>query len=66
MRKEYPTASSPNPLIPLLLSVPEKIMTLLPRDFITTGTPSGVGPMKPGDTIEVSIEGVGRLISPVL
>ena len=41
-------------------------MTLLPGDLITTGTPSGVGPMKPGDTIEVSIEGIGRLVNPVV
>jgi 2-keto-4-pentenoate hydratase/2-oxohepta-3-ene-1,7-dioic acid hydratase in catechol pathway len=37
------------------------IMTLLPGDVISTGTPEGVGQMNPGDTIEVRIEGVGTL-----
>jgi 2-keto-4-pentenoate hydratase/2-oxohepta-3-ene-1,7-dioic acid hydratase in catechol pathway len=36
-------------------------MTLFPGDVITTGTPSGVGPMRPGDVVEVRIEGIGRL-----
>ena len=38
-----------------------KIMTLLPGDIISTGTPPGTSPMHPGDTIEVKIEGVGTL-----
>ena len=37
------------------------VMTLEPGDLIATGTPAGVGPMQPGDTVEVAIEGVGRL-----
>lgn len=37
------------------------IMTLLPGDVIATGTPSGVGPMKPGDVVEVRIENIGTL-----
>lgn len=36
-------------------------MTLLPGDVVITGTPKGIGPMKPGDRIEVEIEGLGRL-----
>lgn len=36
-------------------------MTLEPGDVIATGTPAGVGPMVPGDTVEVEIEGVGVL-----
>ena len=36
-------------------------MTLLPGDMIATGTPSGVGSMYPGDTIEIKIESIGRL-----
>lgn len=36
-------------------------MTLLPGDLLATGTPSGVSPMNPGDTIEVTIEGIGTL-----
>jgi 2-keto-4-pentenoate hydratase/2-oxohepta-3-ene-1,7-dioic acid hydratase in catechol pathway len=37
------------------------IMTLFPGDVIATGTPSGVGPMQPGDEIVIEIEGIGRL-----
>jgi 2-keto-4-pentenoate hydratase/2-oxohepta-3-ene-1,7-dioic acid hydratase in catechol pathway len=36
-------------------------MTLLPGDVIATGTPSGVGPLKPGDRVDVEIEGIGIL-----
>jgi len=36
-------------------------MTLLPGDVIATGTPSGIGPMKPGDVVEIKIEGIGTL-----
>lgn len=36
-------------------------MTLMPGDVIATGTPENVGPMRPGDTIEVEIEGIGVL-----
>lgn len=36
-------------------------MTLLPGDVIATGTPENVGPMQPGDTVEVEIEGIGIL-----
>lgn len=35
--------------------------TLLPGDIILTGTPAGVGPLEPGDTVEVEIEGIGIL-----
>ncbi len=38
-----------------------RFMTLLPGDIIFTGTPSGIGPMKAGDVVEVEIEGVGLL-----
>lgn len=44
-----------------LVSFISEVMTLLPGDVIMTGTPNGVGPMKPGDTIEVVIEGIGTL-----
>ena len=51
----------------LIFSVPEMIsfisgvMTLLPGDVIATGTPSGIGPMKPGDTVEIRIDPIGVL-----
>jgi 2-keto-4-pentenoate hydratase/2-oxohepta-3-ene-1,7-dioic acid hydratase in catechol pathway len=45
----------------LLISFISRIMTLLPGDVIATGTPSGIGPMSPGDVIEVRVEGIGAL-----
>jgi 2-keto-4-pentenoate hydratase/2-oxohepta-3-ene-1,7-dioic acid hydratase in catechol pathway len=47
--------------VPTLISRVSAVMTLMPGDVITTGTPSGVGPMKPGDVVEVSIQGIGTL-----
>ncbi len=44
-----------------LVSFISGIMTLLPGDVIATGTPSGIGPMQPGDEIVVEIEGIGKL-----
>jgi 2-keto-4-pentenoate hydratase/2-oxohepta-3-ene-1,7-dioic acid hydratase in catechol pathway len=43
-----------------------RVMTLLPGDIISTGTPSGVGPLEPGDVTEVEVEGVGKLANPVV
>jgi 2-keto-4-pentenoate hydratase/2-oxohepta-3-ene-1,7-dioic acid hydratase in catechol pathway len=40
-------------------------MTLLPGDLIPTGTPAGVAAMKPGDLVEVAVQGIGRLQNPV-
>jgi 2-keto-4-pentenoate hydratase/2-oxohepta-3-ene-1,7-dioic acid hydratase in catechol pathway len=42
------------------------IMTLLPGDVIATGTPSGVGPMQPGDSVEIKIKGIGTLKNSVV
>jgi len=42
-----------------------RIMTLEAGDVIATGTPAGVGPMEPGDTVEVEVEGIGVLANPV-
>jgi 2-keto-4-pentenoate hydratase/2-oxohepta-3-ene-1,7-dioic acid hydratase in catechol pathway len=44
-----------------LVSFISHIMTLLPGDVIATGTTSGIGPMQPGDTVEVKIENIGTL-----
>lgn len=49
-----------------LVSFISHVMTLLPGDVISTGTPSGIGPMQPGDTVEVKIEGIGTLRNHVL
>jgi 2-keto-4-pentenoate hydratase/2-oxohepta-3-ene-1,7-dioic acid hydratase in catechol pathway len=48
-----------------LVSYVSRIMTLLPGDVIMTGTPAGVGPMEPGDEVEVEIEGIGVLANTV-
>ena len=42
-----------------------RVMTLHPGDIISTGTPSGIGPLKPGDVVEVEVEGIGVLRNPV-
>ncbi|MCK4776940.1 MAG: fumarylacetoacetate hydrolase family protein [Actinomycetia bacterium] len=49
-----------------LVSFISKIMTLYPGDLIMTGTPPGVGPMHPGDEVEVRIEGIGNLKNKVV
>jgi 2-keto-4-pentenoate hydratase/2-oxohepta-3-ene-1,7-dioic acid hydratase in catechol pathway len=49
-----------------LVSFISKIMTLLPGDVISTGTPPGVGKMQPFDTVEVQIEGIGKLKNKVI
>ncbi len=48
-----------------LVSFISGVMTLLPGDVIATGTPSGIGPMEPGDEVEIRIEGIGSLKNPV-
>lgn len=42
-----------------------RVMTLNPGDIISTGTPSGIGPLRPGDVVEVEVEGIGILRNPV-
>ena len=52
--------------VPKLIEFVSRVMTLLPGDVILTGTPSGVGPLKPGDTVTVRIEGIGELTNRVI
>ncbi len=47
--------------IPKLLSYITAAMTLEPGDLVLTGTPSGVGPLKTGDRVEITIPGLGTL-----
>lgn len=47
--------------VPFLVRFLSRIMTLNPGDIITTGTPEGVGPMVPGDRVDVQIDGIGTL-----
>ena len=49
-----------------LVSYISRVMTLLPGDVVLTGTPAGVGPIEPGDRVEVEVEGVGVLLNPVV
>ena len=51
--------------IPSLLAYISHIMTLEPGDLVATGTPSGVGPLVPGDVVEIEIPGVSRVTNPV-
>ena len=48
-----------------LVSFISKVMTLFPGDIIATGTPGGIGPMQPGDKVEVEISGIGTLVNSV-
>ena len=52
--------------VPALVSFISAVMTLEPGDVISSGTPPGVGPLSPGDVVEVEIEGIGVLRNPVV
>nr|WP_275585514.1 fumarylacetoacetate hydrolase family protein [Blastococcus saxobsidens] len=51
--------------IPTLISHISRVMTLLPGDVVLTGTPAGVGPIRPGQQVECSIQGLGTLTNSV-
>jgi len=51
--------------IGMLTAFISSVMTLEPGDLIFTGTPAGVGQLKPGDTVEVEVDGLGLLSNPV-
>lgn len=52
--------------LPRILTFVSRFMTLEPGDLLLTGTPAGVGPMQPGDTVTVEIEGLGTLSNPII
>lgn len=52
--------------LPALIAFLSKWFRLLPGDVIATGTPSGIGPLAPGDTVEAMVEKVGTLRNPVI
>lgn len=52
--------------VPQLVSYLSTAISLQPGDVIITGTPSGVGPIAPGDTVDIWVEGVGTLTNPVV
>src|SRR4051812_19493817 len=52
--------------VPTLVSYVSHVMTLLPGDIILTGTPAGVSRILPGETVSVSVQGIGELRNPVV
>ncbi|MCI0689084.1 MAG: fumarylacetoacetate hydrolase family protein [Sporichthyaceae bacterium] len=52
--------------VPHLINYISQAFTLLPGDVIFTGTPAGVGSMRPGDEVSVSIDGIGTLTNRVI
>ena len=62
VRQEYPV-SDMRFTVAQLVSMISQDMTLLPGDIILCGTSVGVGSMKPGSTVEVSIAGIGTLVN---
>ena len=51
--------------IPRLIAHVTAVMTLLPGDIISTGTPAGIGPLRAGDRVTIRVQGVGELSNPV-
>lgn len=51
--------------VPEIVSILSHSFSLMPGDIIMTGTPAGVGPLKPGDTCVVSIDGLGEIETPI-
>jgi 2-keto-4-pentenoate hydratase/2-oxohepta-3-ene-1,7-dioic acid hydratase in catechol pathway len=49
-----------------LVAFVSSVMTLLPGDLVSTGTPEGVGPIRRGDWVEVEVSGIGILRNPVV
>jgi 2-keto-4-pentenoate hydratase/2-oxohepta-3-ene-1,7-dioic acid hydratase in catechol pathway len=52
--------------VPTLIEAVTRVMTLLPGDVISTGTPPGVGQIRPGSVVEIEIEGIGTLANPIV
>ena len=52
--------------VPVLLAYISRIMTLEPGDIVATGTPAGVGPLIPGDVVEVEVVGCSTISNPVV
>jgi 2-keto-4-pentenoate hydratase/2-oxohepta-3-ene-1,7-dioic acid hydratase in catechol pathway len=65
LRQDSTTADLIFP-VPELVAFISAIMTLLPGDIITTGTPAGIGPLASGDTVRIRVDGVGDLENPVV
>ena len=65
LRQDGTTADFLFPMDVLLRHITQ-VMTLEPGDIVATGTPAGVGQLKAGDVVEVTVEGVGTLRNPVV
>ena len=52
--------------VPALLAYISQVMTLEPGDIVATGTPAGVGPLIPGDIVEVEVVGCSTVSNPVI
>ena len=52
--------------VPALLAYISQVMTLEPGDIVATGTPAGVGPLVPGDIVEVEVVGCSTVSNPVI
>jgi 2-keto-4-pentenoate hydratase/2-oxohepta-3-ene-1,7-dioic acid hydratase in catechol pathway len=52
--------------VPTLLAYISQVMTLEPGDIVATGTPAGVGPLLPGDIVDVEIVGYSTVSNPVI
>lgn len=52
--------------MPNMVAIAASAMTLYPGDIIATGTPAGVGPITPGDTVTIEVESLGRMALPVV
>ena len=51
--------------VPYLIRWISRMMTLVPGDVLATGTPAGVGPIVAGDSVDISVGGIGILHNPV-
>jgi len=65
LRQQGNTRDFVFPLDVVIRSI-SRVMTLVPGDLISTGTPKGAGPVVAGDVVEITIEGVGTLKNPVM
>lgn len=64
LRQDSTTADLIFP-VPELVAFISAVMTLLPGDIISTGTPAGIGPLEAGDVVRIRVDGVGDLVNPV-
>ena len=65
-RKQYGRTSDMIFSIPFLVNFISSVMTLMPGDVISTGTPQGIDPMQKGDRIEVRVEYIGSLVNTIV